>query len=160
MTKAVARKKTSPSKRVQAVPAQAESKPVRRLAVRNFAAAQTDRLLSGWKWDGGFSANEIRGQLATIRSRSREMAKNNPHMKRFLQLVATNVVGGDGFSLKSTPHDGFPGRPDYRPDTMAARFIEYHWWRFCNARDPETGATWCGRSKKPLWIGTDVHVVL
>lgn len=24
----------------------------------------------------------------------------------------------------------------------------------------KTGSTWCGRSKKPLWIGTDVHVVL
>ena len=156
MTKAVARKKTSPSKRVQAVPAQAASKPVRRLAVRNFAAAQTDRLLSGWKWDGGFSANEIRGQLATIRSRSREMSKNNPHMKRFLQLVAINVVGGDGFSLKSTPHDGFPGRPDYRPDTMAARFIEYHWWRFCNARDPETGATWCDAAGRKTMTEKDL----
>lgn len=24
----------------------------------------------------------------------------------------------------------------------------------------KTGATWCGRGRKPLWIGTDVHVVL
>ena len=127
-------------------PATSKKQPApkaKHIAVRSFAAAQTDRLLSGWRFDGGFSANEIKGQLATIRSRSREMAKNNPHFKRWLQLVATNIVGGDGFSLKSTPHDGFPGRPDYRPDDMAARFIEYHWWRFCNFRDPDTGATWC-----------------
>ena len=109
-------------------------------SVRNFAAAQTDRLLSGWKWDGGFSAQEIRGQLATIRSRSRELAKNNHAQKRFIQLCAINIVG-EGFTLKSTPHDGIPGRPDYRLDTMAAKFIEYHWWRFCRMRDPETGST-------------------
>ena len=24
----------------------------------------------------------------------------------------------------------------------------------------KTGATWCGRGRKPLWVGTDVHVVL
>lgn len=24
----------------------------------------------------------------------------------------------------------------------------------------KTGVTWCGRGKKPLWIGSDVHVVL
>lgn len=110
-------------------------------SVRNFSAAQTDRLLSGWRFDGGFSAEEIRGQLATIRSRSRELAKNNSAQKRFIQLCAINIVG-EGFTLKSTPHDGIPGRPDYRLDTMAAKFIEYHWWRFCRMRDPKTGRTY------------------
>lgn len=112
------------------------------VAVRSFAASKTDRVLRGWGWDGGFSATEIRGQLATIRSRSREMSKNNPHMKRWLQLNAINVVG-DGFGLKSTPHDGMPGAKDYRLDVMASRFIEWHFWRWANMRDPETNATWC-----------------
>jgi len=104
------------------------------VAVRSFAAAQTDRLLAGWRLDGGFSAQEIRGQLATIRGRSREMAKNNPHFKRWLQLISINVVG-DGFGFKSTPHDGFPGAKDFRLDALASRFIEYHFWRW------STGAT-------------------
>ena len=115
------------------------SKPV---AVRSFALAQTTRLLSGWKWDGGFSAQEIRGQLATIRSRSREMAKNNPHMKRYLQLFETNVVG-EGFRFKSTPHDGFPGSDSWKLDTGASKFIEYHWKQFCTMRDLTTRQTYC-----------------
>lgn len=101
----------------------------RGLAVRGFAAAQVDRLLAGWKWDGGFSAQEITSSLAVIRSRSREMAKNNPHMKRFLQLVATNIVG-DAFAFKSMPKDGAIGSQTI--DAQAARFIEYHFWRWCN----------------------------
>lgn len=112
------------------------------VAVRSFAAAQTDRLLAGWRLDGGFSAQEIRGQLATIRGRSREMAKNNPHFKRWLQLISINVVG-DGFGFKSTPHDGFPGAKDFRLDALASRFIEYHFWRWSTWRDPETNLTWC-----------------
>jgi lambda family phage portal protein len=107
--------------------------------MRGFQAADVDRLLSGWRWDGGFTAKEITSQLATIRSRSRDLAKNSPHYKRWLQLVATNVVG-EGFTLKSTPHDGLPGKT--RLDTAAAKFIEWHWWKFCNYRDPVTGQTW------------------
>jgi capsid protein len=32
---------------------------------------------------------------------------------------------------------------NYRLDEMAARFIEWHWWRFCTYRNPDTGQTWC-----------------
>jgi len=125
----------------------AKSKPEapakrRTFAVRSFAAAQIDRLLSGWKWDGGYSSNEIKGQLGTIRSRSREMSKNSPHMKRWIDLIAINIVG-EGFAFKSTPHDGVPGQDSYRPDAMAAKFIEYHFWKWATWRDPETNQTWC-----------------
>jgi lambda family phage portal protein len=115
------------------------SAPKRAIAVRSFEAARVDRLLSGWRWDGGFSPAEISGGLATIRSRSREMAKNSPHFKRWLQLMAINIVG-EGFSLKSTPHDGAPGGKDYRLDEAAAKFIEWHYWRWCMTRE------WCDLS--------------
>lgn len=115
------------------------SAPKRAIAVRSFEAARVDRLLSGWRWDGGFSPAEISGSLATIRSRSREMSKNNPHFKRWLQLMAINIVG-EGFSLKSTPHDGAPGGKDYRLDEVAAKFIEWHYWRWCMTRE------WCDLS--------------
>ena len=110
--------------------------------VRGFQAAQTDRLLAGWKYDGGFTPSEISSFLDTIRGRSRQMAKDSPHFRRWLQLSAINIVG-EGFALKSTPHDGAPGGKDYKLDEQAARFIEWHWWRFCNYRDPSTGLTWC-----------------
>lgn len=96
---------------------------------RGFAAAQTDRLLAGWKYDGGFTPSEISSHLDTIRGRSRQMAKDSPHLRRWLNLNAINIVG-EGFALKSTPHDGPPS--DFRLDEGAAKVIEYHWWKFCN----------------------------
>ena len=114
----------------------------RTIQTRGFAAADVSRLLAGWRYDGGFTPAEISSHLAPIRGRSRQMAKDNPHLKRWLELSAVNVVG-QGFALKSMPHDGNPGDQNYRLDESAAAFIEYHWHRFCNYRDPETGLTWC-----------------
>lgn len=111
-----------------------------RLQSRGFAAAETDRLLAAWTFDGGFTPSQISSSLGTIRARSREMAKNNPHMKRFLSLVVTNVVG-EGFSFKSEPRDGEPG--NWRIDTTASAVIEYHYNRWASYRDPATNQTLC-----------------
>jgi lambda family phage portal protein len=43
--------------------------------------------------------------------------------------------------LKSTPHDR-NSKGELILDEQAARFIEYHWWRFCNWRDRQTRLTW------------------
>ena len=110
--------------------------------IRGWQVAQTDRLLAGWKYDGGFTPSEVSSHLETIRGRSRQMSKDSAHFRRWLQLCAINIVG-EGFALKSTPHDGTPGMGNYRLDEMAARFIEWHWWRFCTYRNPDTGQTWC-----------------
>jgi lambda family phage portal protein len=112
-------------------------------------AAETDRLLAGWKFDSGFSAQDIAGQLGTIRARSRDMQKNSPHFRKFLLQVATNLVG-EGFSFKSMPQDGPPSAR--RLDKQAADFIEYHFWRWSTYRDPLTGRTYAdltGRKTGP-----------
>jgi lambda family phage portal protein len=109
------------------------------MLTRGFAASQVDRLVSGWRYDGGFTPSEVSTHLDSIRGRSRQMAKDSPHFKRWLDLVAVNVVG-EGFAFKSTPHDG-PAY-DMRLDETAAKTIEYHWWKFCNYRDPLTHKTW------------------
>lgn len=113
----------------------ADAQQLRRIeragAYRAFAAAQVSRLLGPWKWDCGFSNDDVRAQLVTLRSRSRDMYKNSPHHRRFVNLVATNVVG-EGFTFKSTPHDGAPGSPSYRIDKSAAKFFEWSFWEWCN----------------------------
>jgi len=147
--------RTAKVKTRAAKPAPVKARRASVLAIRSFAAAQTDRLLAGWSWDGGFSANEIRTQIAKIRSRSREMAKNNPHMRRFLHLFAVNIVG-DGFSFKATPHDGTPGQKNFKLDVSAAKFIEYHWWKWCNGRDPLTGRTYCDSSGIKTAVEIDI----
>lgn len=112
------------------------------IQARGFQAAQVDRLLAGWKYDGGFTSAEVSAHLETIRARSRQCEKDSTMFRRWLDLRATNIVG-EGFALKSTPHDGRPGDKNYKLDQAAARFIEWHWWRFCSYRDSVTGATWC-----------------
>ena len=108
---------------------------------RSFAAAEVDRLLSGWKWDGGFAPCDLSSQLATLRARSREMQKNSPHFRRWLQMVAINIVG-DCFNFKSTPHDLRPnGKREL--DKQAAAFIECHYWRWMTHRDRKTQRTYC-----------------
>ena len=134
---------------IAAPPKPATAKNVRILQSRSFIAAQTDRLLANWTWDGGFTAAEISGQLATVRSRSRDMQKNSAHYRKFLLQVATNLVG-EMFSFKSLPQDGPPW--ERRLDTRAAAFIEYHFWRWCTFRDPATGRTYAdltGRKTMP-----------
>ena len=44
---------------------------------RSFAAAEVSELLGEWRWDGGFSNQEIAAALAPMRARSRDMHKNN-----------------------------------------------------------------------------------
>ncbi len=112
------------------------------MVCRGFAAAEVSRLLDGWRFDGGFTARETSAALYTIRSRSREMEKNSPHYKRFLDLFVTNVVG-EGFALKSTPYDG--GSLEQRLDVNAAKTIENHWWLFGTQRN-EHGQTFCDAS--------------
>lgn len=117
-------------------------KPRRSFAIRGFAAAGVSRLLAGWKVDGGYTPSEVSSNLEILRGRSREMAKDISHTKRWLSLCAINIVG-QGFNLKSQPHDGTPGLQGFRLDEGASKFIEYHWRRFCTHRDPETKQTWC-----------------
>jgi lambda family phage portal protein len=116
---------------------------------RGFAASDVNRLVAGWRYDGGFTPSEVSAHLETIRSRSRQMAKDSAHFKRWLSLIAINEVG-EGFTLKATPHDGTRDKP--RIDEAAARVIQWHWWRFCHYRDPETRLTWfdaTGRKTEP-----------
>jgi len=98
------------------------------LEQRSFNAADVTRLVSEWRYDAGFTNSDILGALASIRSRSRDMAKNSPLYARFIQLMRENVVG-DGFRFKALPF--MAGSDDAEHlDPEAAKFLEYHWWRW------------------------------
>lgn len=60
---------------------------------RAFDAASRRDRTAGWR-AGGTSANaEIGDALATLQARSRELARNDPHVARALEVIRTNVVG-------------------------------------------------------------------
>lgn len=108
----------------------AKSLPVPHVSGRSFAAAEVSRILTSWRWDGGFSNDEIAGQLASIRSRSRELQKNSPHFKRYFDLFVTNVVGR-GFAFKS---QAAVSDADPAIDKSAVAFLQYHFWKWSRNR--------------------------
>lgn len=98
---------------------------------RSFAAVEVSDMLGAWTWDGGFSNQEIASALAPMRARSREMHKNNGDFRKFLSLFKSNVVGPDGFMLKS---GALVSMDSPEGDRDAAYFVEWHFRRWATNR--------------------------
>lgn len=96
-------------------------------SVKSFAAAEVSTILGPWKWDAGFSNDEIAHALTTIRTRSRDMQKNSEHYARWLDLFVANVVGDVGFTFIPKPCK-VVAKPDVDKD--AAAFLKYHFWKW------------------------------
>lgn len=69
-------------------------------ASRQYAAASVDRFSADWSVASTTYQAEIYRHLRSLRARSRDMARNNPHMKKFLGMVRRNVVGPGGIKLQ------------------------------------------------------------
>ncbi len=89
---------------------------------RRFLGATFDRLTSSWLTNERAINEDLRGDLDALRSRSRDLAKNNALARRFTKLVGRNVVGSNGFILQARVMNG-PGKPD----TLANAAIELAW---------------------------------
>jgi lambda family phage portal protein len=82
-----------------------EEARVRRLAraysaARRYAASSVNPLRSDWPAMSTTYQTDIFRHLRGLRAESREMAKNNPSMKRFLGIVRRNVIGPGGIKLQ------------------------------------------------------------
>lgn len=71
-----------------------------RMPSRKYAAADQGRLFSDFRISETSADDELRQALPILRARSRDMARNNEYAKRYMNLVKTNVVGENGFSLQ------------------------------------------------------------
>lgn len=89
---------------------------------RSYEAAGTGRLLASWTTSSASANTEIREHLAVLRARSRDLARNNEIIRRFLRLVSTHVVGPAGVGFQSKVRFG-----NGRPDEAANRKIEEGW---------------------------------
>lgn len=68
---------------------------------RSYAAAQANRLNQGWTTMPTAANYELRGGLDTLRARARKAARDNGHVRNFLRLMRTNVIGSKGIQLQS-----------------------------------------------------------
>lgn len=67
---------------------------------REFAAASVSRLFNDFKDSNRSADSELAPVIRTLRNRSRDLARNNEYVRRYLNLMKTNVVGDRGFTLQ------------------------------------------------------------
>src|SRR3990167_9298046 len=72
---------------------------------RSYAAGDINRLTASFaRTPMAFDVHVQQSQRVT-RARSREAARNNPLIKRYLGLLVSNVIGAHGIQLPSQPQD-------------------------------------------------------
>lgn len=103
-----------------------EPKPTPTRSRRSFAAAAVNRLTSSWMTSLRSANQELETALTTLRGRSRQLCRDNPHAASFLSLLKINVSGptGIGFqaqllNTRGELHKGFN------------REVELAWARWC-----------------------------
>ena len=103
----------------------------RRRARAGYDAGGVNRINAQWGLSTANANGEIRFNLVSLRARSRDLSRNDPYFKKFLELVETNIVGASGVSVQSRAGDIGPA-PDYRfiQDKPANSILEREWAAF------------------------------
>jgi lambda family phage portal protein len=92
---------------------------------REHAAAKVNRLNSGWT-TRPLTANLIlRMDAATLRARARQMSRDEPHFKKFLSMVRSNVIGPLGLRLQCRARD-LSGKLN----TKLNKYVEEVFWQW------------------------------
>jgi lambda family phage portal protein len=71
---------------------------------RGYDAARHSRLTQGWRAGPGSADAEISPDLATLRNRSRDLARNNPYVASAVRQLVANLVG-DGMEARAVHPD-------------------------------------------------------
>lgn len=111
------------------------------MARADFMAADAGRLTADWLGLHRDANATLRGELRTMRGRSRERAANDGYMHRFLRLVDRNVVGPQGIRLQMDVRN-----PDGSRDERANELIEAAWADWCRRGE-------CTMEGEQSWLG-------
>lgn len=103
---------------------------------RGYNAAQITRLTGGWSSTTSSANSDIFRSLDILRARSRVLAQNDEYVKKWLQMVVTNVVGPTGFRFQSRVYDppSKAGEPP-KPDKLANDALESAWVKWGKVAD-------------------------
>jgi lambda family phage portal protein len=71
-----------------------------RIVYRKYDGANTGRLFADFNASDASADKDLELALKNLRNRSRDLARNNEYVKRYLNLLKVNVVGNNGFSLQ------------------------------------------------------------
>lgn len=89
---------------------------------RSYAGARIDRLTADFQWPVTTGDTELRWYLRILRARSRELARNNDYVRKFLKMCVANIIGPNGITLQNKARD-----PNGAQDKLANDIIEEAW---------------------------------
>jgi lambda family phage portal protein len=101
-----------------------------------FAGGAVGRLTASMaNWSGSVNA-DLDGSLVVMRARGRQLGQSNEYGRRFLALVANNIVGPKGPTLQVRAYNAQvdPKKPPAL-DKVANDAIEIHYARWCKKAD-------------------------
>lgn len=70
-----------------------------------YAASEVNRLLADWVTSRMAPDDEMRWSVERIRSRARDLEKNNPMVRQYLRMLGVNVIGPRGIRLSAKVRD-------------------------------------------------------
>jgi lambda family phage portal protein len=91
-----------------------------------FKGAEMSRLWSDWVASPISADQEIYNDFLRLRSRAREMRRNHPIIRKYLKLLANNVIGPNGFKLRARVRNN-----DGKLAVPINKKIEAAWFEFC-----------------------------
>lgn len=101
---------------------------------KSFIAASQDRFTASWMAGAKAINEELRGDLDRLRARSRDLANNNDYARKFLRMVARNVVGPAGFTFQARVAE-----PSGAPDRLANNALEVAFFKWSKRGSAEIG---------------------
>jgi len=105
-----------------------KAKPQPKKMARAFHGADTGRLFSDFVSSSRSADSEIKPSLRVLRDRCREISRNHPYAKRYLQIMSTNVVGANGVRIQVRKRND-----DNSLDSVGNRIIEQAWQQWGRA---------------------------
>lgn len=123
--------------------------PEKRKAVarRGYHAASTSRLFADFTASNRSADSELRSDLVLMRNRSRELARDDVYVKRFLTLLKTNVIGDNGMTLQVKARNA-----DGSMDIGGNEIIEREWKKFGRAGN-------CTADGRRSWVDLQQYVI-
>jgi len=112
-----------------------------------FDAANSDRLLADWISMRATADDELRWTLQKMRTRSRDLERNNGIARHFLRALATNVIGPYGFK-----HSARVRNNNGELATPINRKIADAWDEWCTDPQIDGRVHFSGGSR--LWLKT------
>ena len=105
-----------------------KAKPQPKKMARAFHGADTGRLFSDFVSSSRSADSEIKPSLRILRDRCREISRNHPYARRYLQIMTTNVVGASGVRIQVRKRND-----DGSLDSVGNRIVEQAWQQWGRA---------------------------